>query len=262
MQPDLTNLVNLHTIEYGEQSNQTLLILHGLFGSSTNWRSIARELSSEYFVITVDLRNHGQSPWNDSMQYPEIASDVAWLIEQRGLHRPAMLGHSMGGKAAMTLVQAGMSDISKLIVADIAPLPYQHSHTEFIDAMSSVDFNKVKTRNDVENQLKTDIPEPMIRQFLMQNLIRIDSGFNWRINLEAISENMGFILGYDQEQISETETLFIGGGNSNYIVPAVHPEINRLFPSSKFETIEGAGHWLHAEQPDRFIQLVKDFLNP
>ncbi len=195
------------------------------------------------------------------MQYAEMANDVACLIEQRGFSGTTILGHSMGGKTAMALVQTGMTELHKLIVADIAPVPYQHSHSEFVKAMTAVNFTEVRARKDVEKQLEVEISDPMIRQFLMQNLMRQQNRFQWRINLDAIAENMEFLLGYDHKQSSDTDTLFIAGGNSGYIVPDVYPEISRLFPLSKIVTIDNAGHWLHAEQPEKFIKLVWEFIN-
>ncbi len=194
------------------------------------------------------------------MSYVEMAGDVAKFIKSHQIHNPVLLGHSMGGKTAMTLAQKHLVAIQKLIIADIAPVPYQHSHEEFVTAMQHVDFDQVRSRQDVDRQLAQDIANQQVRQFLLQNLTRDDSGYRWRINLTAIAENMPQLLDYRCKEISNVESLFIAGSLSHYITTDHHHIIRQLFPSAYIESIEGAGHWLHAEQPARFVELVKHFL--
>ncbi|MGB5706165.1 MAG: alpha/beta fold hydrolase [Arenicellales bacterium] len=250
----------LHAIEAGEPENPPLVVLHGLFGSSTNWRSIIKELARDFHIIAADLRNHGESPWSDSMQYRQMAADVAQLIDRYNLERPAIIGHSMGGKTAMAMAQLGLTQLDKLVIADIAPVPYSHTHEGFVNAMQAVDLARVKSRNEVESRLKETIQEAGIRQFLLQNLKRGENGYLWRINLTAIQSNMSDLLDYGIDQVSDIEALFIAGEKSNYIEPGMHQAIRHLFPNSQIQTINNTGHWLHAEQPARFIDIVKAFL--
>jgi len=252
--------LKLNSTSFGDRNNPALIILHGLFGSSTNWRSVIGKLKDEQFVIAVDLRNHGQSPWHGSMTYSEMATDLAALITDEKLVNPAVLGHSMGGKAAMTLAQFGLVPLGKLVIADIAPVPYQHSHEEFIEAMQSVDLGRARSRGEADKQLAERISEPGIRQFLLQNLVRENSNYRWRINLEAIKNNLPSILGFGSQQPANNQTLFISGGNSPYIKPQMYPEMDRQFPHHIVETIDNAGHWIHAEKPEAFVDLIKQFL--
>jgi len=157
MQPEEDDPLKLYCQVFGDKNNPALVILHGLFGSSTNWRSIIRQLSDELYVVAADMRNHGQSPWSASMDYPQMAEDVAALITDQNLQKPALLGHSMGGKAAMTLAQMGLAPVGKLIIADIAPVPYTHSHETLVRAMMEVELRGVKNRSEVENQLAESI---------------------------------------------------------------------------------------------------------
>ncbi len=196
------------------------------------------------------------------MSYSEMAADVLSFIETQNLSQPVILGHSMGGKVAMALAQENRDKIAKLIVADIAPVSYKHSHDNFISAMKQVDFDQVRSRKEVDLQLRRDIPSAPIRQFLLQNLTKTGSQYKWRINLEAIEKNLPKLLDYNTEGESNVETLFVGGSLSDYIQPAYHVAIQRLFPSSSIQIIDQAGHWLHAEKPREFVDLVQNFLKP
>ena len=194
------------------------------------------------------------------MSYIEMAGDVARFIKTHEIQNPIVLGHSMGGKTAMALAQKRLAAISKLIIADIAPVPYRHSHEEFVTAMQHVDFDQVTSRQDVDRQLGQDIANSQVRQFLLQNLARDGGKYRWRINLDAIAENMSQLLDYRIKEVSNVEALFIAGSLSHYITDDHHHGIRQLFPSAYIESIAGAGHWLHAEQPVRFINLVQHFL--
>ena len=252
--------VNLHYNQAGESGRPDLIVLHGLFGSSTNWRTVVRELRTEFRITAVDLRNHGGSPWHADAGYPAMAEDVALLIRKLSLNSPSILGHSMGGKTAMCLVQSGLVSVDRLIVADIAPVSYSHSHLDHVNALSSIDLQHVSSRSDVDRQLATTVSDAGIRQFLLQNLVRDEGSFSWRINLEAIGNNMESLVGYPELPPSDVKTLFIRGERSDYIQDRYYPEIQRLFPDSRVNTINDAGHWLHAEQPERVIELTKYFL--
>ena len=266
-----------------------LLILHGLFGSGANWRTIATRLSATHQVFCLDLRNHGRSPWHDDMEYAALAADVARFIADHQLNDVTLLGHSMGGKTAMTLAQNHPGLLSKLIVVDIAPLPYPRDrHLDLIDALLAADLTT--DRRQIQTTLAKQIPDPATRQFLIQNLTKdtvgsgsdsdsgsssssgsgsdsgsssdfgSDSHYRWRLNLPAIRRNLPALAGYENDQTATLDTLFIAGADSNYLPPTAHPPIQTRFPNARIKTLPNAGHWLHAQQPDRLVDLCNEFL--
>ena len=252
--------LHLFSLKDGDPANPPLVILHGLFGSGTNWRSIARAFSGDFHVTCLDLRNHGNSAWTESMDYVSMAEDVAETLDREGIRLPIVLGHSMGGKTAMTLAQLGLMPLESLVIADIAPVPYSHDHDEFIAAMESVDLDSVTRRVDAEQQLSRDIADPGIRQFLLQNLVRRDGGFHWRINLPAIRRSMPALLGWNLAAVTDTRALFVYGENSSYMTGSGRAAIDRCYTRAETTPIPDTGHWLHVEQPDRFIAAVTAFL--
>ena len=254
------NLVRLHSQIFGDSANPKLLILHGLFGSSANWRSVARRLSSSHKVFCLDLRNHGQSPWHDDMSYPAMARDVVQFMLDNHLQGSAVIGHSMGGKTAMMLAQEQNIELAKLLVVDIAPVTYRYTHLDMIDAMQAIDFTTVTSRKQIDDLLSVRIPDPATRQFLTQNLKKDGDYYSWRINLDAIRQNMYSLISYENDLTSPVDALFVAGSNSNYIGHEYHSEVFKRFPGARIETIENSGHWLHAEQPARFIALCNSFL--
>ena len=250
----------LHRSRDGHPGNPSLVILHGLFGSGTNWRSIAREFSGDFHVTCLDLRNHGNSSWSETMDYGSMAEDVAETLARDGILLPVLMGHSMGGKTAMALAQAGLMPLRALIVADIAPVPYPHDHDGFIAAMESVDLDTVSRRGDAEQQLSRNIADPGTRQFLLQNLVRKDGRFVWRINLPAIRRNLPALLGWELEGVTDTRTLFVYGEDSRYMTGTGRAAIDRYYTNARYAPIPGAGHWLHVDQPERFSEAVTNFL--
>ncbi len=257
--PDSSPL-RLHTTEQGDASLPVVVILHGLFGSVTNWRGIARQLSESYRVLSLDLRNHGDSPWAEQMSYPLMAADVVATLADADIESPVLLGHSMGGKTAMAIRQLDLAPMAGLVVADIAPLPYDHDHGEFIESMEGVDLAAVSRRAEADRQLARSIPEPGIRQFLLQNLVRDGESFRWRINLAAIRSNLPDLLDWDIDHAVDERALFIAGADSSYVGPGGRDAINTQYPRATIETLAGAGHWLHAEQPAAFTALVMKYL--
>jgi esterase len=253
--------VSLHAQVVGE--GEPLVILHGLFGSARNWASIARRLAEIRQVHALDLRNHGNSPWADSMSYEEMAADVAASIEgvQRG---PVdLLGHSMGGKAAMVLALTRPELIRRLIIVDIAPVPYPHDEGfgRYLAAMRAIDLSRLQRRADADAALATAIPDPTLRAFLLQNLVSQHGHFRWRANLDAIGANLPAITGFpDTGEPFTGPTTFIAGERSDYIRPRDEIAIRRLFPEARLVEIGQAGHWAHAERPDRFVELVSEAL--
>lgn len=249
----------LNTITHGAATDQPpLVIAHGLYGSARNWGVIAKRLSDQRQVIAADLRNHGQSPWSDAHSYPDMADDLAQLIEQTG--GPAdVLGHSMGGKAAMALALRHPHLVHRLVVADIAPTTYTHSQMPFIEAMRGVDLTRVERRSDAEAQLAALGVESALQSFFTQSLDV--SGKRWRLNLDALATNMSEIMSFPQIDAQwPGPALFLSGGSSDYVRPEHRPVIRALFPKARFAKIPGAGHWLHAEQPRKFEATVRAFL--
>src|SRR5690606_13993823 len=247
---------------FGERG-APVVILHGLLGSARNWTSIARELAGRHRVFPLDLRNHGRSPWADTMSFDEMAGDVAAFIERHELRPAAVVGHSLGGKVAMRLALVRPSLVERLVVVDVAPVAYGHSFAPFVEAMQSVDLAAVRQRADADAQLARTIGDTAIRNFLLQNLIRTDGGYAWRLNLDALAANMPELLGFPDpgDAVYRGPTLFLSGGRSPYVKPEHRPLIERLFPAAEHAVIEGAGHWLHAERPTEFLEALRPFLS-
>jgi esterase len=253
--------VPLAAVEYGE--GPPLAILHGLFGSGRNWASIAQRLAAHHRVVALDLRNHGASPWTDTMDYPAMAEDARAAMHALGYHRYALLGHSMGGKVAMVAALQHGAEVDRLIVADIAPVNYPPHHLAHVQAMRALDLADVKRRSEAEACLASSIPNPAERAFLVQNLVFEDGRARWRLNLAAIGQSMrrlGEFPDLPPTAVYDGPTLFIAGGQSDYLGSEHEPAIHRRFPQAEIARIDNAGHWLHAEQPQRFLAIVEEFL--
>jgi esterase len=242
-----------------------LVILHGLFGSKRNWGMIAKALARNHRVIAADLRNHGDSPWHDEMTYAAMAADIARLIETRVGGPANVIGHSMGGKASMVLALTQPDHVDRLIIADIPPAPRNSGLDAYVSAMAALDIGAMARRADVETHLEPAIPEKGIRSFLAQNVVPHDeSGMAWKLNLPVIGASMPHIEDFpdiDSEDAFPRAALHLVGGKSEYVLPAHHAEIDRLFPLAEIAEIPDAGHWLHAEQPKAFIEAVEAFLS-
>ena len=248
----------LHMISHGTNAKTPLVIAHGLFGSGRNWGVIAKRLSDKRRVISLDLRNHGSSPWQDDHSYPILASDLAEVVASIG--GPVdLLGHSMGGKAAMVAAVLGVP-IRRLIIADIAPVAYTHTQQHLIDAMQALPLDQIANRTEAEQALSTHIEDPSVRSFLLQSLNLKEK--TWQLNLTVLAASMAQIIGFPEISGQFTSpTLFLTGANSNYVRPAHRPIIKALFPKAHFAKIPHAGHWLHAERPREFEAAVRAFLD-
>lgn len=242
---------------------EPVLILPGLFGSKRNWTAIARTLAQRHRVLSVDLRNHGESPWNPQHDYPSMADDVAALIATHVGEPAAVIGHSMGGKVAMTLALTRPELVDRLIAVDIAPARSTADTATVLRAMQAVPLSTLATRSDVKAALAAAVPSAGIRDFLALNLTTTPEGLAWGINLTALADNFAAILGFPaipQGRVFDKPTLFLAGGRSDYLRPEHEPEIRRLFPQAVIETIPDAGHWVHAEAPREFMEIVSRFL--
>lgn len=244
-----------------------VILLHGLFGMGRNLGGVARVLSDKYAVFAFDLPNHGRSPHSDVMTINSMADDVLAMLDYLGLDTVNVLGHSLGGKVAMSLALRYPSRVQKMIVADIAPVTYPAKHDAILEALGAIDVQQAASRAAVQELLLAAIEDKATSQFLMQNLEKAEQGFRWRMNLPAIIKNydalrQGVSLDAEHEaghRVFEKPVLFIGGENSNYIKPEYEALSRALFPNCVFKEITGAGHWLHAEKPEAFNALVLDF---
>jgi esterase len=257
-----TMSTELAHIAHGE-AGPPVVILHGLLGSARNWSTVAKHLAASHRVFALDLRNHGGSGWADSMTYDEMAEDVRAFMVRHGLPAAAVIGHSMGGKVAMRLALAHGEQLERLIVVDVAPVAYRRSFAAHIDVLRRLDLARLARRSDATAWLSQHVADQSMQGFLLQNLVSVEGGFAWRVNLPALADNMAALMGFPESPASEAyrgPTLFLTGGRSDYVREEHRPAIMRLFPSAQIIAIPEAGHWVHAEAPEKFLQVVGNFL--
>jgi pimeloyl-ACP methyl ester carboxylesterase len=277
--PDADNDERLASRTVGEAGPRVVFV-HGLFGQGKNWTTIAKGLADRHRVTLLDLPNHGHSPWTDRVDYLDMAELVA--AEFSGWGEPVTLvGHSMGGKVAMQLALRHPELLRALVVVDVAPTEYPESggrtddpdeevspFAAFIAAMRAMDLDQLKTREDAEVALRTAVPSRMVRSFLLQSLVRegvgADGGWRWRLNLDALGRDLRHLRGFPSPPPGATfdgPVLWIAGANSTYILPEDRPRMDALFPSTRLVTIKNAGHWVHSEQPEVFLETLRRFLD-
>jgi esterase len=245
---------------FGE--GEPLIILHGLFGSLDNWVSLARKFGEQFKVYLVDQRNHGLSFHDDTFNYEVMANDVLEFMSTQGIDKAHLIGHSMGGKTAMEFAVHHPEKVNKLIIADIGPKYYPVHHTQIIKALYAIPVAELSSRKEADEIMSLMINNFGIRQFLLKNLLRDGDAFKWKMNLDVIAQNIEEVgKALNQNASYDKETLFIKGGHSDYIVDGDMILINSIFPKAKLETIAEAGHWLHAEKPQEFYQIVISFLS-
>lgn len=253
--------LNLSCREFGR--GPPVIILHGLFGSGRNWQTVAHRLAGRFRVLTPDLRNHGESPHAASMSYAEMAADVAALAERLALGPVALVGHSMGGKVAMHFALSRPSQTRRLVVVDIAPVAYSHDFDPLIEAMLALPVARLSSRSEADAFLAVRVPSAPLRQFLLQNLVRDGAGYRWRLGLPEIAANMPRLLGFDEPEPAaqyDGPALFLAGEQSGYVQPRGRKEAAARFPHARFQVVPAAGHWVHAEQTDAFLEHVSTFL--
>jgi esterase len=243
-------------------SGTPLVILHGLFGSSDNWMSIARVFAEQYRVIIPDLRNHGQSPHSEDWDNKIMAEDLFELFQKLSLDECYLMGHSMGGKVAMEFALEHEEKVKKLIVVDIAPKSYPIHHQKILEGLNSIDLDNLESRKKADELFAEYVPFFAVRAFLLKNLGRDDDGkFYWKLNLPIITEKIEEIGAPLSEGTKfEKDSMFLRGGKSDYILDEDMELAKSFFPKAKLKTIEGAGHWLHAEKPDEYFKVVSEFL--
>jgi pimeloyl-ACP methyl ester carboxylesterase len=249
----------LHYKSFGE--GNPLIILHGFLGSLDNWQSIAKELAANYKVFILDVRNHGKSFHDNKHDYASMIADVHHFIEHLGLSEVTLLGHSMGGKIAMSFALKYPFLVTKLIVVDIAPKIYQPGHEDILHALSKVNPKELKSRQEALDIISTYIHDPSVVQFLLKNLDRLGDGtFGWKMNLPVLIDQYKEMLDFPLKGLYDGATLFLKGEKSDYILPSDEENIFILFPNAKIVSIKDAGHWVHAENPVDFISETSIFL--
>jgi len=248
--------------KYGERGEH-LIILHGLFGMLDNWHTLATRLGEKFQVWAIDQRNHGKSPHTDDISYPLLAQDLAEFYTQHNIKEANVIGHSMGGKTAMEFALRHPDNVSKLIIVDIAPKTYTgEGHYLLIQALKGLDLENIKRRNDADEALIQSIPVESTRQFLLKNLTREGDKYVLKMNLDSLANHYDKLIGNIEAQgVFNKDTLFIKGGNSEYILDKDKPVILKIFTKAEFITIPNSGHWVHAEAPVEFYNIVMEFLN-
>lgn len=254
--------MNLYFKKFGD-SPRHLIILHGLLGSSDNWQTIARSLSDKYSVYVLDARNHGRSPHTEEISYESMVLDVLAFMQQENLERATIMGHSMGGKTAMLFALQYPEKTDKLIVVDIAPKLYDGGHEEILFAMAEAPFKATQDRKVIDEFLQKRIPDFGIRQFILKNLTRDENGkLVWRSNVEGIIHAYRGLMGFPNvETVFDGETYFIKGEESAYLLENDEAAIRYLFPNASIIAIQKAGHWVHADQPELFLQELNLLLS-
>ncbi len=271
--------LRLHARTLGEAGPRVVFV-HGLFGQGKNWTTIAKGLADDHRVTLLDLPNHGHSPWTDRVDYVDMAELVAAELASSG-EPVTLVGHSMGGKVAMTLALRRPELLHALVVVDIAPVEYplQGGRTDdedeeaspfgaFIAAMKAMDLSALETRGDADDALRSAVPSRMVRSFLLQSLVReglgADGGWRWRLNLDLLERDLGELRRFPDPPAGATfdgPVLWVAGANSHYVLPQDRERMDELFPTTRLVKIKNAGHWVHSEQPEVFLQTLRLFLD-
>lgn len=254
--------VALHYRQSGKPGLPVLCLLHGLFGSASNWLGVVKSLEDDFHIITPDLRNHGRSPHHQDMDYSRMAGDLLQLFNDLGIGEVNLLGHSMGGKVAMWMALQQPERVGKLVVADIAPVAYQHGFDRIIEGLCSLPLDRIGPREEADQRLAEWVSDRGVRQYLLQNLVKQPQGWSWRFNLDALRMAIPALTGFPDPGRRQFagETLFIHGERSDYVKQADYEGIGQLFPHYRQRMLHGAGHWVYAEQPRLFAQAVKRFV--
>ena len=257
----VTSRMKLFYNQYGD-SGPPLIVLHGLLGANGNWHTLSRTAFQKVArVYAVDQRNHGRSPHADRIDYPTLAADLQTFIDRHDLVPAHLLGHSMGGKTAMQTALSYPDRVDRLIVVDMAPRAYPPEHTDLLEAVARIDPEDYESRDAIDNALAEDVPSWRIRQFVLKNLDYDGETYTWTMNLDAIQAHYDDITAVlPTNGTFEGPTLFIRGGKSEYILDADREEIRKRFPTAELVTIDGAGHWVHADAPEALAKVVVDFL--
>jgi pimeloyl-ACP methyl ester carboxylesterase len=255
----------LHTTELGE-SGSRVVFCHGLFGQGRNFTAIGKALSDRHRVTLVDMPDHGQSPWSDHFDYLVAADQVAELISADD--PVALVGHSMGGKISMLVALRHPELVDRLVVVDVSPVPYDHASEfeRYISAMRAIDLDSLQRRSDAEDALGEAVRDPTVRGFLLQSLRREGDHWHWLLNLELLGRDLDAITDWPEAALAGTApydgpVLWVGGADSAYVHPGYVEAMDRWFPHNRRVTIKGAGHWVHSEKPEVFVEVLKRFVD-
>ena len=258
-------VTRLHTTTVGD-AGTPVVFCHGLFGQGKNWTAIAKELAADHRVTLVDMPDHGQSPWSERFDYATAADQVASLLSADD--PVTLVGHSMGGKIAMLAALRHPEVVARLVVVDVAPVAYDHSEefARYIAAMQAIDLDTLERRAQADEALRDAVPNPVVRGFLLQSLRREDTHWAWRLNLELLGRDLGLITAWPEDALDGTAAydglvLWVGGERSPYVRADYTAAMDRWFPRNRTVTIKGAGHWVHSEKPEVFVEVLRRFLD-
>lgn len=253
----------MHLFHKTYGTGEPVVILHGLFGSLNNWNTLGKKLGENSAVYLVDQRNHGRSPHDSVHTYKAMAGDLAEFFRDEAIARAILIGHSMGGKTAMEFTLAHPELVRKLVVVDMSPRATAARHDTILEALTSLRLEQFESRESIDEALRDKIPDQTVRQFLLTNLKREEDGrYSWKMNLDALESNYGEInRGIENGRQYEGPVLFLKGARSPYITSEDTPVIKSLFPKAEIRTVPGAGHWVHAEAPEEFLRIVRDFIS-
>jgi pimeloyl-ACP methyl ester carboxylesterase len=248
------------------QTGSTVVFCHGLFGQGRNWTQIGKELAQDHRVRLVDMPNHGRSEWVDKVDYLDLADRVARLFSDDD--PVTLVGHSMGGKIAMVLALRRPELVERLCVVDVSPVTYDNGTREFagyIEAMRGLDLDALERRGDADEALRDAVPNETVRAFLLQNLRREGDSWRWQVNLEVLGDELGELGSWPEDQLSDVQSydgrvLWVGGDRSDYVREEYAEAMDRWFPRNRRVTIKGAGHWVHSEEPETFLAVLRRFL--
>jgi pimeloyl-ACP methyl ester carboxylesterase len=242
-----------------------VVFLHGLFGQGRNWTQIGKALADRHRVLLVDLPHHGHSSWEDGFDYLRVADRVAGLLDAED--PVALVGHSLGGKVAMVLALQHRELVERLCVVDVSPVSYDHlsEFEKYVAAMRGLDLGSLVQRSDADSALAPDVPDPTVRAFLLQNLHRDGDGWRWRANLEVLGAALPEIGGWPDTRLADLPpypgaVLWVAGARSSYVRPEYAAAMDRWFPANRKVTVKGAGHWVHSEQPEVFVEVLRRFV--
>ncbi len=255
--------MSLHTTDLGDRGSR-IVFCHGLFGQGRNWTQIGKALADDHRVTLVDMPHHGRSPWPEGFDYLDVGDQVAELLTADD--PVTLVGHSMGGKAAMVAALRHPERVARLCVVDVSPVDYAHAgeFRDYIDAMLAMDLAALGSRADAEAALAPAVPNPTVRSFLLQNLRREGDGWRWQANLDVLGRDLAELGGWPEEQLAGTApydgpTLWIAGANSPYVTEEYVEPMERWFPRVRKVVVKEAGHWVHSEQPEVFVEVLRRF---
>jgi len=257
--------VTLHTTAYGDEGSP-IVFCHGLFGQGRNWTAVAKALAGEHRTLLVDLPHHGRSPWSERFDYLEVAEQIGGLLAERfGPDDPVTLvGHSMGGKAAMVTALRTPELVARLCVVDIAPVDYGGSDefAGYVEAMQGLDLGSLERRADADAAFQEAVPNRTVRDFLLQNLRREDDGWRWQVNLDVLGRDLDALSGWPADRLEglapfEGPVVWVAGADSRYVSKEQDEEMRRLFPHTRKIVVKGAGHWVHSQRPEVVVEVLR-----